>query len=142
MKYKLSIWIRAILQVLSVVILHLLVIHFMDFKLAKWEEETIRRMFVVYSVLIVLLYVTCVISLLRKRVKYSLMWFFVSTVPSIVMLHYLENNKESNSAVPGITEFKFDDGIIEFMFVFPCLYFLIQLILIIALWILKYPKNY
>ncbi len=141
MKNKFITRIRAISQVIFIVILHLFVIHIMDLKVGKWGEEGIRQILIVYSVLIILLYVTCMMSLVTRKFRYNLIWFCISTIPSISILFFL-NKIQGNKAIgSGFIDFKFDDGFIELMILFPLSYLLIQLVLVIALWILKFPKN-
>ncbi|MEK5236070.1 hypothetical protein NST99_10265 [Paenibacillus sp. FSL L8-0470] len=141
MKNKFITRIRAISQVVFIVILHLFVIHIMDLKVGKWEEEGIRHIFIVYSVLIILLYVTCMMSLVTKKLKYNLIWFCISTIPSISILFFLNKIQGNNVTGSGFIDFKFDDGFVELMILFPFSYLLIQLALVVALWIFKFPKN-
>lgn len=141
MKNKLITRISAISQVVFIVILHLLVIHFMNLKIEEWEEEAVMQVFIVYSVLIILLYVTCMMSLVTRKIKYNLIWFFISTIPSISILFFLNKSNENEISGPGFIDFKFDNGFVELMFIFPFFYLLIQLVLVISLWILKFPKN-
>lgn len=141
MKNKFITRIRAISQVLFIVILHLFVIHIMDLKVGKWGGEGIRQIFIVYSVLIILLYVTCMMSLVTRKFRYNLIWLCISTIPSISILFFLNKIQENKATGSGFIDFKFDDGFVELMILFPFSYFLIQLVLVIALWILKFPKN-
>lgn len=141
MKNKFITRIRAISQVVFIVILHLFVIHIMDLKVEKWEEEGIRQILIVYSVLIILLYVTCMMSLVTRKFRYNLIWFCISTIPSISILFFLNKIQGNNVTGSGFIDFKFDEGFVELMILFPFSYLLIQLALVVALWIFKFPKN-
>jgi hypothetical protein len=74
---------------------------------------------IVYSVLIILLYITCMMSLVTRTIRYNLIWYYISTIPSISILCFLKEINGDKANVPGIIDFKFDDGVIELMFLFP-----------------------
>lgn len=87
------------------------------------------------------MYVTCMMSLVTKKLKYNLIWFCISTIPSFSILFFLNKIQGNKATGSGFIDFKFDEGFVELMILFPFSYLLIQLGLVVALWILKFPKN-
>lgn len=132
---------RAVFQVMFVVLVHIIVINALKIKVGKWEQDVIHQLFIVYLIPVILLYVTSRMSLARKKNKYNLLWICKSTIPSISFLVFLSNDKGSSGNRGNFVELKFDSGVIELgFFSFICL--IIQISLIILLWILKFPKDF
>ncbi|WP_152679906.1 hypothetical protein [Paenibacillus sp. IHB B 3415] len=142
MKNKFITGIRALSQVFFIAMVHLFVIHFINIKAEAWDEETVRQAKIIYSVLIIILYVTCMMSLVTRRIRYNLLWFCASTIPSIGFLFLLHKDKANEPAEYGFIDLKFDSGLFELVMIFPFFYLVIQIILVIALWVLKFPKKY
>lgn len=133
--------VRAISQVVLVTVLHISVIFFLELRLQNWEKADIQQVVIVYSVLVIILYVTCVKSLVTGKKRYNLFWFLISTIPSISLLFLLHKNKVNDAPEYGFVYLKFDSDFFGLVLVFPFIYFVIQLTLLVALWILKYPKE-
>lgn len=66
MNNKTIIRIKAVSQVVFILVILFFIISFMNIKVGKWEAEAIQQVLIVYSILTILLYITCVISLERK----------------------------------------------------------------------------
>ncbi|WP_157685471.1 hypothetical protein [Paenibacillus donghaensis] len=127
--------IKGIGQVIGVVILHMLIINFLNIKISNWEGEEIKLIILIYCIPIILMYITCMMSLKAKKVKYNLFWLIISLFPSTFILFYLKDIQGNKANVPGIVDtsyfnFNFDKGQIELMFLFPLTYLVIQLIFI------------
>ncbi|AIQ40446.1 hypothetical protein MKZ24_27630 [Paenibacillus sp. FSL R7-0297] len=142
MKNKFVTGIRAVSQVFFIAVVHLFVIHFLNIKAEAWDEAAVRQAIIIYSVLFIILYVTCMMSLVTRRVRYNLLWFCVSTIPSVGFLFLLHKDKVSEPAEYGFIDLKFDSGLFELVMIFPFYYLVIQIILVVALWVLKFPKRY
>ena len=113
MKKLLLTWIRAISQVLFIAVLHLLVIHFLNLKVGVWDEEATRQAFLVYSVLTLLLFVTCMMSLVTKKLRYNLTWFCISTIPSISLLILLNISKVNEPIENNFIDLNFESGFLN-----------------------------
>ncbi|MNO52210.1 hypothetical protein D3C76_426260 [compost metagenome] len=140
-KFK-NIRMKAILQVLIVVLLHVLTICFLKLKTGNWGEEIIKQMFTMYSVPIILLYISCKMALKTKKLRYNMAWLVISTLPSMRVLFYLKEVQGKESNVPGFIEFSdtaFEQ--IDLIYVFPVSYLGIQLILIVLMLIMILSKE-
>lgn len=116
MKDKTNSKMRAVFQVMFVVLVHIIVINALKIKVGKWEQDVIHQLFIVYLIPVILLYVTSRMSLARKKNKYNLLWICKSTIPSISFLVFLSNDKGSSGNRGNFVELKFDSGVIELVF--------------------------
>lgn len=80
-------------------------------------------------------------SLVTQKIRYNLLWFLISTIPSISLLFLLHKNKVNDAPEYGFVDLKFDSDFFGLALIFPVVYFVIQLALIVALWILRFPKE-
>jgi hypothetical protein len=137
-----NIRIKAILEVLIVVFLHVITIYFLKLKTGNWGEEIIKQMFTMYSVPIILLYISCKMALKTKKLRYNMAWLAISTLPSMRVLFYLKELQGKESKVPGFIEFS-DSAFeqIDIIYVFPVSYLGIQLILIVLMLIMILSKE-
>ncbi|MEK3903450.1 hypothetical protein [Paenibacillus sp. FSL R7-0179] len=129
--------VKAILQVIFIVFIHLFVIRFLNLKSEVWEEEAVRQAYVVSFVLIILLYATCMISLLTKRLICNLIWFCISTVPSVSLLILFYNSRENEPTENYFIDLNFDSGFFELVIIVPVIYIVIQIVFIFVLWVMK-----
>ncbi|UQZ35903.1 hypothetical protein C2I18_21610 [Paenibacillus sp. PK3_47] len=132
---------QAILQVGFIVAIHIFFIFLLDLKKGIWEQETLKQAFLIYSVLAFLLYISCRMSLVTRKPSYNVLWFCVSTIPSTGFLFLLFKNTGDDAAEFGFVDMKFDSGVIELVVIFPFIFFIVQFLLIIALWVLKIPED-
>ncbi|MEK4347657.1 hypothetical protein [Paenibacillus sp. FSL P4-0184] len=134
-----NIRIKAILQVLIVVFLHFITIYFLKLKTEDWDEEIVKQMFLMYSAPIFLTYISCVMALKTRKLRYNIAWLVISTLPSMRILFYLKEYQGKKSANPGFVEF--DIPQIELIYLFPVSYLGIQLILIFLMLIMIFSKE-
>lgn len=78
--------IKAILQVLFVVFLHFITIYLLKLKTEDWDEEIVRQMFLMYSASIFLTYMSCMMALKTRKLRYNITWLVISTLPSLRIL--------------------------------------------------------
>lgn len=77
---------KAILQVLFVVFLHFITIYLLKLKTEDWDEEIVRQMFLMYSASIFLTYMSCMMALKTRKLRYNITWLVISTLPSLRIL--------------------------------------------------------
>lgn len=127
-----------------IVFLHLFVIRFrfLNLKSKAWEEEAVRQAYIVSFVLILLLYATCMISLITKKIRYNLIWLCISTIPSVSLLILFYNSKEYEPTENNFIDLNFDSGFFELVIIVPVIYIVVQIIFIFVLWVINYLKRY
>lgn len=130
---------KAILQVLFVVFLHFITIYLLKLKTEDWDEEIVRQMFLMYSASIFLTYMSCMMALKTRKLRYNITWLVISTLPSLRILFYLKEYQGGESGNPGFIEF--DIPQIELIYLFPVSYLGIQLILIFLMLIMILSKE-
>ncbi|OMF98874.1 hypothetical protein BK147_08590 [Paenibacillus sp. FSL R7-0337] len=134
--------IKAILQVIFIVFFHLFIIRFLNLKSEAWEEEAVRQAYIVSFVLILLLYATCMISLITKKIRYNLIWLCISTIPSVSLLILFYNSKEYEPTENNFIDLNFDSGFFELVIIIPFIYIVVQIVFIFVLWVINYLKRY
>lgn len=137
-----NIWIKAILQVLIVVFLHFITIYFLKLKTGNWGKEIVKQMFSMYSAPIILMYMSCMMALRTKKLRYNIAWLVISILPSMRFLFYLKELQGREPEVSGIIEFNilaFDH--MDIIYIFPVSYLGIQLILIVLMLIMILSKE-
>lgn len=142
MRSKTNFRLRVIFLVGLVAIFHIVIIYFLNIRV---EESTeIKKIFIVYSIPIILLYTTCKMSLRMNKYRCSLVWIVTSTLPSLIFLNFLNHLKENMNTVPGILDIsylKIDYDQIYLLFYFPSAFTIIQIMLMLGLWIMKITKG-
>ncbi|WP_172628800.1 hypothetical protein [Paenibacillus odorifer] len=141
---------KALLQVTIVVFLHLIIIYLLGMKTGKLEVEVVKQMFIMYAAPIILLNVSCKIALKTEKLRYNISWLVISIVPSTRILFYLKELQGKESRGSGVVDLSFFDmkpdfdpafDHISLIYLFPMIYFCIQLVLIFLLLIMIVTKE-
>lgn len=138
MLIKTKLKLKILVQVGLVALFHLILIYFSDIGIK--ETLGMKNVLIVYFSPILLLCTTCAMSLKVSRYRYNLLWMSLSTLPSIVILHYLNQMHKNKVTVAGFIDLtyfdlKIDYGQISLLFYFPLIFSIIQIILMLILWV-------
>lgn len=139
---KADIKLKVLIRVGLVVLFHIIIFYYSNIRVE--ESIEIQKILVSYFSPIILLCTTCVMSLKGRACKYNLIWTICSTFPSIGILRYFKNLTENNENVAGmidITYLNLDNNRILVLFYFPLVFSIIQIILMLAIWIMKLIKE-
>ncbi|WP_339223647.1 hypothetical protein [Paenibacillus sp. FSL H8-0332] len=133
--------IKGLAQVVVVVIIHLVIIFFLDLKKGEWEEVGGLQIALTYCAPVFLLYATCMRSLKTKKIRYNLIWLLTSLLPSAAILFKIKEIAGAEPSEPVFIELHFEQGYLELMLFFPFIYSVIQLVLWVSMWIMILSKE-
>ncbi|MEK3903443.1 hypothetical protein [Paenibacillus sp. FSL R7-0179] len=141
MSEKMYLRMKAIAQVALVVILHLGIITFLRIKTEEWQEVEGMEMVLTYCAPVFLLYATCIRSLKIKKLRYNLIWFLISLLPSVAILFKLKEAAGAEPSESAFIVFPLEQGYLELMWFFPVVYSVIQLLLWASMWFMILSKE-
>ncbi|MFC3745782.1 hypothetical protein [Paenibacillus sp. GCM10012306] len=136
----------SIIEVLFVVVIHVLTISFLYAGLEKWGGGEAGLCFLVYSILTILTYISCKMSLKAGKFVPNILWFVFSVSPSLKYLNYLKGLHGQKSNVAGLIDLNYLSikppyTLIDLLISFPFFYLTTQLFLIFMLWLMQPDKE-
>ncbi|WNS46401.1 hypothetical protein [Paenibacillus sp. MMS20-IR301] len=132
---------QIVLQVALVVLFHLALILYLNLKTVKWDDVGIYDVLVTYCCPFVLVSATCMMAIKTKKIRYNLVWIITSFLPSAAILFNLKTQAVAEPSESAIIIWNPPPGLLELMLFFPLVYSFIQVILMIAMWIMKVTRE-
>ncbi|WNS46397.1 hypothetical protein [Paenibacillus sp. MMS20-IR301] len=132
---------QVVVQVALAVLFHLALILYLNLKPVKWDDVGIYDVLVTYCCPVVLASATCVMAIKTKKIRYNLVWFITSFLPSAAILYELKEQAGAEPSESAFITWDFPPPSFELMLFFPLVYSVIQVILMFAMWIMKVTRE-